>query len=56
VTSVEAETGERHSVKTVADIAARHLAELFDRSLVWTHAEWLMGKVDERDDHLLQTT
>jgi lipoyl(octanoyl) transferase len=56
VTSVQAETGVRHPVKAVAGMAARHLAELFDRSLVWTHAEWLMGKVDERDGHMLQTT
>ena len=56
VTSVEAETGARHQVEAVAGIAARHLAEIFDRSLVWTDAEWLMGRVAERDEHLLQTT
>jgi lipoyl(octanoyl) transferase len=37
VTSVLAETGVAHSVKEVATIAARHLARIFDLSLVWTH-------------------
>jgi lipoyl(octanoyl) transferase len=56
VTSVEAETGVRHSVETVAGIAARHLAEVFDRALVWRDAGWLMGQVDESKEHVLQAT
>lgn len=46
VTSIEAETGERHSVKEVATIAANHLAEVFDRAIAWTHPRSL--KVSER--------
>jgi lipoyl(octanoyl) transferase len=56
VTSVEAETGARYQVEAIAGIAARHLAEIFDRSLVWTDAQRLMGRVAERDEQLLQTT
>ena len=37
VTSIEAETGARYSVKEVATLAANHLCEVFERSLVWTH-------------------
>ncbi len=37
VTSVEAEVGKRPSVKEVGEIAAKHLSEAFDRSLVWAH-------------------
>lgn len=37
VTSLATETGRRHSVKEVATIAAAHVAEVFDRDLVWTH-------------------
>ena len=41
VTSVLAETGRSHSVKEVASIASNHLAEVFDRTLVWTHPNGL---------------
>jgi lipoyl(octanoyl) transferase len=37
VTSVEAVTGAKHSVKEVATIAAGHLAAAFGRELVWAH-------------------
>jgi lipoyl(octanoyl) transferase len=37
VTSVEEVTGVKRSVKEVASIAADHLAEIFDRGVVWTH-------------------
>ena len=37
VTSVEALTGRRHSLKEVATLAANRLAEVFGRSLAWTH-------------------
>lgn len=37
VTSVAAETGKVWPLKDVASLAARHLAEVFERSLVWTH-------------------
>ena len=37
VTSVEAQTGARRSVKEVAGIAATHLASVLDKPLVWTH-------------------
>lgn len=37
VTSIENETGKRHSVKNVASIAARHLAEAFELPLAWAH-------------------
>ena len=43
VTSVEAETGKRHALKDVGTIAATHLADVFDRSLVWTHQRSLLG-------------
>jgi lipoate-protein ligase B len=43
VTSVEAETGRRHATKDVGTIAATHLADVFDRSLVWTHQRSLLG-------------
>jgi lipoyl(octanoyl) transferase len=42
VTSVLAETGEHHGVKEVANLAADHLASVFDRSLVWTHPKNLL--------------
>ncbi len=38
VTSIEAETGARHPLKHVATVAAGHLADVFGRSLVWTHS------------------
>lgn len=37
VTSIEAETGVRRSVKEVGEIAAKHLSAAFDLSLVWAH-------------------
>ena len=37
VTSVEALTGRRHSLKEVATLAANRLAEVFGRPLAWTH-------------------
>lgn len=43
VTSVLAETGQSHSVKEVATLAANHLASVFDRSLVWTHPTNLLA-------------
>lgn len=41
VTSVEQETGRRHSVKEVSELAAKHLADVFDRHLVWAHPKAL---------------
>lgn len=41
VTSVEAETGCRHSVKEVGELAANHLAAAFEHPLVWTHGKSL---------------
>lgn len=46
VASIEAETGNRHSVKEVATIAANHLAEVFGRAVAWAHPRSL--KVSER--------
>lgn len=46
VTSVEAETGRRHSLKEVATIAANHLANVFDRALVWAHPTMVMRNID----------
>ena len=43
VTSVEAETGRKHSLKEVGTIAASHVAETFDRTLVWTHPRTLLS-------------
>lgn len=43
VTSVVSQTGVSHSVKEVATIAAKHLANVFDLSLVWTHPKTLMA-------------
>lgn len=45
VTSVLAETGQRHSVKEVASIAANHLAHVFDRGLVWAHPKALTSPI-----------
>ena len=42
VTSVEAETGTQHRVREVGTIAVSHLAEIFDRALVWTHPKALL--------------
>jgi lipoyl(octanoyl) transferase len=46
VTSIEASTGHRHSLKEVATLAAGHLAEIFDRALVWTHPNGLQVRHD----------
>jgi lipoate-protein ligase B len=37
VTSVQQETGRKHTVKEVAAIAAEHMGTVFGRPLVWTH-------------------
>ena len=42
VTSIQAETGTRSSVKEVAAIAANHVADVFGTSLVWTHSQNLL--------------
>ena len=44
VTSIEAESGRAPSIKEVATVAANHLAETFERSLVWTHPESLRSR------------
>lgn len=46
VTSAEALTGIRRSTKDVAGIAARHVAGIFDRSLVWTHADAIRRMIE----------
>jgi len=38
VTSIEAESGRRTSVKEASELAANYLSEVFDIPLVWTHA------------------
>lgn len=38
VTSIEAETGNKTSVKEASQLAANHLSRVFDVPLVWTHA------------------
>jgi lipoyl(octanoyl) transferase len=43
VTSIHQLTGERHSVKEVADLSARHLARVFGKDLVWTHPRSLLA-------------
>lgn len=42
VTSVEAITGVKRSVKEVATIAANHFADVFERELAWTHPRSLL--------------
>lgn len=42
VTSVAAETGVDHDVKDVASIAAKHLAEVFERKLAWASPQTLI--------------
>jgi lipoate-protein ligase B len=37
VTSIERETGARPALKSVAEIAAGHVAEVLGRPLLWTH-------------------
>ncbi len=47
VTSVLAETGVLHSVKEVASLAAKHVAEVFGASLVWAHPRTLFSAASE---------
>ena len=58
VTSIQAETGRTHSVKEVATLASNHLAEIFDRALVWTHPAGLrppgVQRLDRAGDTLTQ--
>jgi lipoate-protein ligase B len=42
VTSIENETGRRYGVKEVAALAAKHLCDVFGRSLVWTHPKAML--------------
>ncbi len=42
VTSVAAETGVDHDVKDVASLAAKHLAEVFERNLAWASPQTLI--------------
>ena len=42
VTSIERETGVRHGLKDVATVAARHIADVFGRGLVWAHPKSLV--------------
>lgn len=41
VTSIENETGVRHPVREVAEVAAHHLAAAFDLPLAWAHPSTL---------------
>ena len=43
VTSVLAETGKAPSVKEVASLAAKHVGDVFGRSLVWAHPRTLFA-------------
>lgn len=43
VTSIAAQTGIRHSVKAVGELAANHLADAFDLPLAWVHQSSLRG-------------
>jgi lipoyl(octanoyl) transferase len=43
VTSIEAESGVRRPVKAVAEITAKHLADVFGRPLAWTHPRYLLA-------------
>ena len=59
VTSIEKLTGRRHSVKEVADLAARHLARVFGKDLVWTHPRSLLASgavAIDQSDGARQTT
>ncbi|MGI8407092.1 MAG: lipoyl(octanoyl) transferase LipB, partial [Actinomycetota bacterium] len=49
VTSIEARTGVRHSVKAVGASAANHLADAFDLPLTWVHPSSLRGPSAETD-------
>ena len=48
VTSIQQETGQAHGLKSVGERAAERLAEVFDRQLVWTHADRLHAAVAPR--------
>lgn len=50
VTSVEAETGIRRSVKEVGEVAANHLAAAFDLSLVWTHPKSMRASAPTKNE------
>lgn len=52
VTSIEAQTGVRHSVKEVGEIAAKHLAAAFDLPLVWTHPRSMRAFDGPSEHHL----
>jgi lipoyl(octanoyl) transferase len=54
VTSVEALTGVKHSVKEVATLAARHLATAFGRDLVWAHPRKLLSLEAEEGERVLR--
>ena len=56
VTSIQAESGTAPGVKEVAGVAATRLAEVFERSLVWTHPDSLRARglsalAGPEDDH-----
>jgi lipoyl(octanoyl) transferase len=51
VTSVEAETGVRRSVKEVGEVAAKHLAAAFDLPLVWAHPRSMRAFEPVKDRH-----
>jgi lipoate-protein ligase B len=57
VTSVEAETGTRYSVKEVGEVAAKYLAAAFDLPLVWTHHRTMRAfeiTKDHRSDETIE--
>jgi lipoyl(octanoyl) transferase len=54
VTSVEAETGTAHSIKEVGCMAARHLAAIFDRALVWIHPDHLRSVGEVTPEEVLE--
>jgi lipoyl(octanoyl) transferase len=51
VTSVEAETGVRRSVKEVGEVAAKRLAAAFDLPLVWAHPRSMRAFEPVKDRH-----
>ena len=59
VTSVEAETGTRYSVKEVGEVAAKYLAAAFDLPLVWTHHRSMRAfelPKDQRSSETIETS
>jgi lipoate-protein ligase B len=54
VTSVEAETSVAHSVKEVGALAAGHLADVFDRALVWVHPDRLKSVGEVAPEEVLE--